>query len=288
MSGTPVKNFKIFRKLCGDRVLRNVVIVTNMWGEVDLQVGEAREAELMETDIFFKPALDNGAQVARHENTIPSAENIIRLILDHDPLPLDIQRELIDEGKDITQTRAGQELNRELSAQVRKYMEEIWMLGEEMQEAINDRDQETRREREIETRKMQDEMERIENDARRFVADYQREKQELEARFAEVERIAAQCQGEIGRLNAALQSGAAASELEKEQMRNRIKEHSMSAGRTGVNVYYLVFAVSAGAAVIGPALGTLGAIAVAVPVLNLKPKLKTIIPALIRIYFALW
>jgi hypothetical protein len=185
MSGTPVRNFTMFRKLCGDSTLRNVVIVTNMWGLTSPQAGEAREAELMKKDFFFKPALERGARMARHENTVSSAENIIRLILNREPLPLHIQRELVDEHKEITQTRAGQEINRELNAQARKHKEEIQVLKEEMEQAANDKDEETRREREIETRRMEERMERFENDARRFVADYQREKQELEARLEE-------------------------------------------------------------------------------------------------------
>jgi hypothetical protein len=188
MSGTLVRNFKMFQKLCGESALRNVVIVTNMWGEVNPQVGEEREAELMGKDLFFKPALEKGAQMARHENTVPSAENIIRLILNHDPLPLHIQKELVDEGKEITQTHAGKELNRELADQIRKHKEDIRVLTEEMQQAIDAKDEETRRDREAEARRMQEEMERFENDARRLASEYKRQKEELEARFVEAER----------------------------------------------------------------------------------------------------
>jgi hypothetical protein len=188
MSGTLVRNFKMFQKLCGESALRNVVIVTNMWGEVNPQVGEEREAELMGKDLFFKPALEKGAQMARHENTVPSAENIIRLILNHDPLPLHIQKELVDEGKEITQTHAGKELNRELADQIRKHKEDIRVLKEEMQQAIDAKDEETRRDREAKARRMQEEMERFENDARKLASEYKRQKEELEARFVEAER----------------------------------------------------------------------------------------------------
>jgi len=88
MGGISTRNLKMFRKLCGDTTLQNVVIVTNMWGEVGSRVGDAREAELMEDDAFFKPVLDKGGQMARHNNTVASAESIIRRILDNRPLPL--------------------------------------------------------------------------------------------------------------------------------------------------------------------------------------------------------
>ena len=113
-------NLKMFRKLCGEGALRNVAIVTNMWGRVVLQVGEAREAELMRGDNFFKPILDKGAQMARNENTVTSAQQIIRLVLDNHPLPLRIQEELIDEHKDIPKTSAGEELGREINARIKR------------------------------------------------------------------------------------------------------------------------------------------------------------------------
>jgi len=40
-------------------------------------VGEEREAKLMR-DIFFKPALENGVQMARRKDTIRSAKDILR------------------------------------------------------------------------------------------------------------------------------------------------------------------------------------------------------------------
>jgi hypothetical protein len=182
------RNFKMFRNLCGESTLKNVVIVTNMWGGVEPEVGEAREAELMEEDIFFKPVLEKGAKMARHENTVPSAENIIHLVLNNHPLPLQIQRELFDEHKDILDTSAGEELNRELNGQIRKHQEDIRVLTEEMEQATKDKDEETRNELEIEAKRMEEEVERFENEAKRLASDYQREKSEFQARLAEMER----------------------------------------------------------------------------------------------------
>ena len=82
-SGIAARNFKMFRELCGDKTLRNVIFVTNMWGEIPQDVGEARELEL--TTNFLKPVLDKGAQLVRHHNTIQSAHDIIRFILENKP-----------------------------------------------------------------------------------------------------------------------------------------------------------------------------------------------------------
>jgi len=132
MGGVSTRNFKMFRQLCGESTLRNVVIVTNMWGEVSRDVGEAREAELVNQEIFFKPVLDKAALMMRHENTRDSAHHILLQIIDNHPLPLRIQRELVDQGKDISQTAAGAELNRELMEQIQVHKREMRELEREM------------------------------------------------------------------------------------------------------------------------------------------------------------
>jgi len=81
MGGISMRNIKMFRRLCGDDGLKKVVIVTNRWGEVARQVGKAREAELAGEDMLFKLAMDRGARMASHDNTVSSAEKILRLIL---------------------------------------------------------------------------------------------------------------------------------------------------------------------------------------------------------------
>jgi len=132
MGGISTRNFKMFRELCGESTLKNVVVVTNMWSEVSQEVGEAREAELASRDIFFKPVLDKGAQLVRHENTQESAEAIMHYLISNHPLALRIQRELVDQHMDISQTAAGEELNRELMEQIRRHREEMRALQEDM------------------------------------------------------------------------------------------------------------------------------------------------------------
>ena len=85
-----------------------------MWSEVELNVGDAHGAGLAEDNIFFKPVLEQSALMACHENTVPSAEAIIRLLVENHRLPPQIQTVLVDEHKDIVETSAGQEFNWEL------------------------------------------------------------------------------------------------------------------------------------------------------------------------------
>lgn len=95
--GISVRNFKMFRKLCGDSTLRNVMIVSNMWEKVPKDVGEARERELATN--FLGPVLNKDARLMRHHNTVESAHNIIRAIGGNTPIPLKIQPEVFDEAQ---------------------------------------------------------------------------------------------------------------------------------------------------------------------------------------------
>ena len=133
VGGISARNLRMFRKLCGEKTMRNVVVVTNMWGEVNHKTGETRESELRRDEDFFKPILESGALIVRHDNTHKSAHDIIRHILKNQPLSLQVQRELVDEKKEISQTEAGAELNRELMQQIERHKTEIRFLQEEMQ-----------------------------------------------------------------------------------------------------------------------------------------------------------
>ena len=72
----------MFWKLHGHITLRNVVIVTNMWEQVNPDVSNEREAKLKN---FFKSILENAARRGRHENAALAAETNHRLTLCNRP-----------------------------------------------------------------------------------------------------------------------------------------------------------------------------------------------------------
>ena len=152
----------MFRELCGDSALANVILVTNMWSEVSSEIGESRENEL--SSRFFKPVVDKGAQMVRHHNTAQSAHDVIRLIMKNRPVVLRIQRELVVEHKDIGNTSAGQAVNKELNEQMKRHQAEMKAVQEEMEQALKEKDEETRRELEEERRRLQGRMENIKRD----------------------------------------------------------------------------------------------------------------------------
>ena len=157
-TGTAVKSFNTLLAMCGSQALRNVVIVTNMWGKVASEVGVAREQEL--TSDFFKPALDEGAQFLRHGDTTESTHDIIRAILGlgNQQVTLRIQKEIVDQRKQIGETAAGKELSRELDEQVKKRLEQLQELQEMLDQTEAD-DGETRQELEQEVSRLRGELE---------------------------------------------------------------------------------------------------------------------------------
>ena len=220
----------MFRELCGDTTLQNVVLVTNMWSEVTPEVGESRENEL--SGRFFKPVIDQGARMVRHHNTGQSAHDIIRLIMRNRPVALQIQRELVDEHKDIVDTAAGEAVNKELNEQIRRHQVELKAVQEEMKQALKEKDDETRRELEEETRRLEEQMEKIRQDSAGMASNYAAEKGKMEAKIKEMEqeakrerqRIDAEHNRQMAELNRKLQDAANMSRADRERLEGEIKK----------------------------------------------------------------
>lgn len=153
---TARKNLAMFRKLCGEEFLRNVVIVTNMWSAVDPKVGEARENVLRADDLLYKQILEKGASMVRHDGTQMSAQRILQHLLPNPPLILRIQQELVEEGKTITETAACGELDRELVQVTERQEAELQELERQLDEAIGNHDTETIEDLDIARSEIQD------------------------------------------------------------------------------------------------------------------------------------
>ncbi|KAF9463767.1 P-loop containing nucleoside triphosphate hydrolase protein [Collybia nuda] len=141
MGGVSRRSFTALRNLCGDDNLKNVVIVTNMWGLVKQEDGEARETELKTNPTFFKVALERGAQIYRHDNTIASAEKIIRSVTKNHPRELSVQHEMVTLERALSDTTVGLQVKGELENYITSLRSEVEKLRKEHAEdeaAMND------------------------------------------------------------------------------------------------------------------------------------------------------
>jgi len=222
--GLAVKNFRMFRELCGERTLKNVILMTNMWGRVTPKLAAAREQQLK--DEHFKTAIEKGAQLCRHNNTVESARAILRTILKNQPLVLKIQRELIDEGKDIGQTGAGAELNREIHELAEKHRREMRELEENMRKAMDEKDEESREELEGEKRRMEEKMGQLQKDSAEMQSKFEQARREME------DRINARFEAQVLRIQAAY-------EAEIRKYEDRVKELERDGRENASQIMYL-------------------------------------------------
>ena len=117
MTGTSVRNPHIFEMVCGIGALQNVILVTTMWDGVDKVTGTEREKELRTK--FWKSMIASGSQTARFDSTSRSAWDI----LDQIPgvkYPLQLQTEMVDEGKPLISTPAGSTPSRWVTTHFRR------------------------------------------------------------------------------------------------------------------------------------------------------------------------
>ncbi|KAJ3525844.1 hypothetical protein NMY22_g10407 [Coprinellus aureogranulatus] len=192
VGGTSSRNFSMFRKLCGDSTLKNVVVMTNMWGEVSKELGEARERELASEDEFFKPVLDNDARMVRHDGTLASAQALIRHFLSNIPEALQIQREIVEEKKDILETAAGEALNKDLIEQRKRHEREMADLEQEHKDALDAKDEQTRREIEAAAADLKKKMDRVEEESRKLRSNFQEENKRFRKKMDDIKAQAKQ------------------------------------------------------------------------------------------------
>jgi len=126
--------------MCGDHAIENLIVCTTMWEQVSLDVGEARERELMGTEQFWGRMMRKGAKSFRHLRTRESAESIVKTTFNFDPIVLRIQRELVDEKKLLMDTKAGALIDAAIRGLQAKYRAGIAEVDAEYQEAVWQKD----------------------------------------------------------------------------------------------------------------------------------------------------
>ncbi|KAJ3531884.1 hypothetical protein NM208_g8682 [Fusarium decemcellulare] len=143
VSGSALKNLKMFQQLCGDEAFGHVILATSMWDTLDQslkELGVKREKELVTKAEFWGTMHKSGSQVARWSGNEESAKSIVGKIVDiHDKsgkLVLKIQDELVNGNMTLDETAAGKEVQREILAAKAELQDEIQQLREMQEEMI--------------------------------------------------------------------------------------------------------------------------------------------------------
>ena len=147
MQGSAKRNLFLFKKLCGREALKHVILATTMWEKVDEKDGVVRERELEETPEFWGLMKEKGSRILRHYNNRESAMRLLELLVSKPPaesrIVLDVQSQMVDGGKTLAETDAGQEMDSTLTWERTKYEEELAQTRADKQEALELNDPES-------------------------------------------------------------------------------------------------------------------------------------------------
>ncbi|KAK6534806.1 hypothetical protein TWF281_006106 [Arthrobotrys megalospora] len=139
MTNPATKNLEMFRKLTGEKNLKNVLLTTSMWDKVTAEEGAKRERELKEK--FWKILLSFEAKVVKYKGTPESAREIAGLLMENKGFYLQLQEEMGKGNKALKDTAAGREVMEELARikeQHQKEMKEMKEMITKTQEEKNE------------------------------------------------------------------------------------------------------------------------------------------------------
>lgn len=141
MEGPALRNLNIFRQLCGEEALKNVILATTFWSEVAMEDALRREEQLRATPEFWGDMLEHGSIMKRLVDH-NSALDIVGLLVEKSQITLQIQQELVEDQKKLVDTAAGQAVSEELVRLQQKYQQDLERVQRELHEALHERDQE--------------------------------------------------------------------------------------------------------------------------------------------------
>lgn len=158
MSGSSMENLRIFRQLCGEDAMKNVVLATTFWDTLSAQKGEAREAQLITERRFWAPMVSKGSRVVRFSRERDVGLKILQDIAqEYGKTVLQAQEEIVAQGRGAQETSVA----RETYARERKEMEEKVKAEKKRQKkAIRLKEKQMRKNLERKQARMLEEVER--------------------------------------------------------------------------------------------------------------------------------
>ena len=135
LKGFAIRNLRMFQNLCGKEVLENVFLTTTQWSNFNPAEGQAREDHLQE-DGLWGGRIGKGATLQRFHGTRESGFELIHKLIANTELPLDIQKQIVEQNMTLLETNAGKCINRELTAQRNILREEVDSLRNRSEDSM--------------------------------------------------------------------------------------------------------------------------------------------------------
>ena len=214
MQGSSLRNFSVFKQLCGDGFYKNVVLGTTCWDLLDsAAMGERRETELKGEGGFWHSLVQKGSQVVRVPRDVAPARQLVLDVAARAPAAMKCQVELSQPGGRVENVSAVKAIDPELE-RLRKENEEArrreserlareqeererrhWEERERERQAKEQRIRRQEAERRRLLREEDEKRARREKEMREFREKMEREKREAEEKMKK-ERTEAQWQAD--------------------------------------------------------------------------------------------
>ena len=136
ITGSSMKNIRMFRKPYSADNMKNVLLVSSMWDIIQEKQGAERKKELSSEGTFWKSMIAQGATMHRYNNRTATALQLIKILISNTPSALKIQKQLVDDRVPLVNTEAGEDVNQELLKAKRQFAEELVAIREEHDAAI--------------------------------------------------------------------------------------------------------------------------------------------------------
>ncbi|KAI0387657.1 P-loop containing nucleoside triphosphate hydrolase protein [Hypomontagnella monticulosa] len=134
MQGSALKSMTMFKDVCGDHALKNVILLTTFWDLLeDQSVGARRQQQLR--DDFWSDMIAKGSYVRRFNGTAGMAEALIIRLMGKEPMVLKIQRDVMQHRMRLEDTAAGERIMAIMEQSLRQKGEELNDLEMQMLEA---------------------------------------------------------------------------------------------------------------------------------------------------------
>lgn len=182
VEGSALRNLKMFKELCGPDALKNTVLATTFWGEVNSQAGEEREAELASKDAFWGEMLEKGSRMARFTDRESGLE-ILSSLIGLRPRALKIQKELVEGKMPLIDTSAGRLVNEELVRLETKHRQELAQLKADMDDALRDKDEEVQMALKAQEERLEERMKKVHLQQEQLKADRRAEARLMQIKF---------------------------------------------------------------------------------------------------------
>ena len=178
--GCALLNLKMFKKMCGEDCLPNVVLLTTMWGgsEEQIRLQQARELELISDNKLWAGLIRLGARTMRWDRTEQTEIDIVKEIMNRPQIVLEIQRQIVDEGMNLHQTAAGIQLREEITKKEQEHQAELHEVREDMERALKSKNDQLAEELKKAANQLEDKLNKMELDKERLQVDLQKQLQQ--------------------------------------------------------------------------------------------------------------